>query len=43
MHRGMNGDVPLPEGWEMGRDYDGKPYFIDHNTRKTTWLDPRDR
>ena len=34
---------PLPEGWDMGIDYDGKPYFIDHKTRTTTWIDPRDR
>ena len=20
---------------------DGSPYFVDHNTRTTTWLDPR--
>ena len=37
------GDLPLPPGWDLGRDYDGKPYFIDHNTQKTTWIDPRDR
>lgn len=35
--------VPLPQGWDIGRDYDGKIYFIDHNTKKTTWVDPRDR
>ena len=32
---------PLPEGWDMGRDYDGKVYFIDHRSQTTTWLDPR--
>jgi len=31
----------LPDGWEMGRARDGRVYFIDHNTRKTTWDDPR--
>ena len=31
----------LPQGWDVGRDYDGKIYFIDHNTKKTTWVDPR--
>ena len=32
---------PLPRGWDLGRDYDGKVYFIDHNTKQTTWVDPR--
>ena len=34
---------PLPEGWDMGIDFDGKPYFIDHQSKTTTWIDPRDR
>ena len=34
--------LPLPEGWDVGRDYDGKVYFIDHRTRTTTWVDPRE-
>ena len=34
---------PLPEGWDMGLDYDGKPYFINHKNKTTTWIDPRDR
>ena len=33
----------LPPGWEMGKDFDGKTFFIDHETRRTTWVDPRDR
>lgn len=37
------GEIPLPEGWEECLDYDGKRFFIDHNTRQTTWVDPRDR
>jgi len=36
------GELPLPGGWDVGRDYDGKVYFIDHHTQKTTWIDPRD-
>ena len=32
---------PLPPNWEMGRTDDGHVYFIDHNTRRTTWEDPR--
>lgn len=43
MPRRRNGEIPLPEGWDVAQDYDGKVYFIDHNTRKTTWIDPRDR
>ncbi|CAH1392775.1 unnamed protein product [Nezara viridula] len=43
MPRRRNGEIPLPEGWDYGRDYDGKVYFIDHNNKKTTWIDPRDR
>ncbi len=35
--------IPLPEGWEMGVDFDGKTYFIDHINKTTTWIDPRDR
>ena len=33
----------LPEGWDMGKDYDGKIYFIDHRSQTTTWADPRER
>ena len=40
---GAQGDIPLPPGWDFGRDYDNKLYFIDHNSQKTTWVDPRDR
>lgn len=43
MPRKRIGELPLPEGWDYGRDYDGKIYFIDHNSKKTTWIDPRDR
>lgn len=43
MSNQRNGEIPLPQGWELGRDYDGKVYFIDHNNKKTTWVDPRDR
>ena len=32
---------PLPSGWEMKFASNGKPYFVDHNTRSTTWVDPR--
>ncbi|KAK9886966.1 hypothetical protein WA026_019224 [Henosepilachna vigintioctopunctata] len=43
MPRKRNGEIPLPEGWDYGQDYDGKIYFIDHISKKTTWIDPRDR
>ncbi|XP_055373890.1 protein kibra [Condylostylus longicornis] len=33
----------LPAGWDIATDYDGKVYYIDHNKKETTWLDPRDR
>lgn len=32
---------PLPEGWESKRTPEGRPFFIDHLTRSTTWIDPR--
>lgn len=34
-------DVPLPAGWEERRTPEGRPYFVDHHTRLTTWIDPR--
>lgn len=36
-------EVPLPLGWEEARDFDGRIYYIDHNTKQTSWVDPRDR
>ncbi|XP_075052370.1 membrane-associated guanylate kinase, WW and PDZ domain-containing protein 3 isoform X2 [Mixophyes fleayi] len=32
---------PLPKNWEMAYTEAGMIYFIDHNTKTTTWLDPR--
>ncbi|GFO03990.1 Bag domain protein [Plakobranchus ocellatus] len=33
---------PLPPGWEMKFDsVSNWPYFLDHNTRTSTWQDPR--
>lgn len=38
-HGGKSG--PLPPGWEERADaVTGKPFYIDHNTRKTTWEHP---
>lgn len=31
----------LPPGWAIQRAPNGRMFFIDHNTRKTTWKDPR--
>ena len=28
----------LPAGWEVGMTEDGRVYYIDHNTRRTTWV-----
>ncbi|XP_068390324.1 protein WWC3-like [Eschrichtius robustus] len=36
-------ELQLPAGWEEARDYDGRVFYIDHNTRQTSWIDPRDR
>lgn len=32
---------PLPQGWEMRFTAEGVRYFVDHNTRSTTFQDPR--
>jgi len=32
---------PFPSGWERGKHPDsGRTYYIDHNTRSTTWVRP---
>ncbi|GLD58434.1 E3 ubiquitin-protein ligase NEDD4 isoform X1 [Lates japonicus] len=31
----------LPAGWEVRSAPNGRPFFIDHNTKTTTWEDPR--
>ena len=35
------GTGSLPAGWEERYTPEGRPYFVDHNTRTTTWVDPR--
>jgi len=43
----LHPDVPsqseraLPPGWAMQLAPNGRVFFIDHNTRKTAWVDPR--
>lgn len=32
---------PLPVGWEMQIAPDGRPFFLDHRMKTTTWIDPR--
>lgn len=36
-----NLDVGLPAGWSMQVAPNGRIFFIDHNERKTSWVDPR--
>lgn len=31
----------LPPGWEQRTTPEGRPYYVDHNARTTTWVDPR--
>ncbi|CAO2634374.1 E3 ubiquitin-protein ligase NEDD4, partial [Lemmus lemmus] len=33
----------LPKGWEVRHAPNGRPFFIDHNTKTTTWDDPRSK
>lgn len=35
------GTGELPAGWEQRQTPEGRAYFVDHNTRTTTWVDPR--
>lgn len=34
-------EPPLPPGWEIRYTEEGVRYFVDHNTRTTTFQDPR--
>ncbi|XP_073402804.1 E3 ubiquitin-protein ligase HECW2 isoform X1 [Dendrobates tinctorius] len=36
-----NKQLELPRGWEMKHDHQSKPFFVDHNSRSTTFIDPR--
>ena len=35
------GTGELPPGWEQRHTPEGRSYFVDHNSRTTTWVDPR--
>ncbi|XP_061707883.1 E3 ubiquitin-protein ligase Su(dx) [Cydia pomonella] len=34
-------EEPLPGGWEMRYDVYGRRYYVDHNTRSTSWERPQ--
>ncbi|XP_061500402.1 E3 ubiquitin-protein ligase Nedd-4 isoform X2 [Anopheles gambiae] len=38
---GGAGSMTLPAGWSMQLAPNGRVFFIDHNERKTSWVDPR--
>ena len=40
-HRKVIQEEPLLPGWEMRYTKDNMRYFVDHNTRTTTFDDPR--
>ncbi|XP_048856798.1 E3 ubiquitin-protein ligase HECW1 isoform X1 [Brienomyrus brachyistius] len=33
--------LEMPRGWEIKSDQQGKSFFVDHNSRATTFIDPR--
>lgn len=35
------GSGPLPSGWEERFTPEGRPYYVSHLSRTTTWVDPR--
>ncbi len=37
----ISGSEPLPTGWEERHTPSGRRYYVDHNARRTTWVDPR--
>eukprot|EP00054_Salpingoeca_dolichothecata_P014954 m.85200 g.85200 ORF g.85200 m.85200 type:complete len:633 (-) comp21251_c0_seq2:242-2140(-) len=39
--RPASDDYNLPDGWSMAYDVDGDVYYIDHNSKTTTYDDPR--
>ncbi|KAK9514665.1 hypothetical protein VZT92_025365 [Zoarces viviparus] len=38
---GGGGRGPLPENWELAFSDSGEPYYINHKSKTTSWLDPR--
>jgi hypothetical protein len=41
INKELESDQPLPPGWEEKRTPKGKVYYVDHNTRTTTWDRPK--
>jgi hypothetical protein len=39
-HEARGKEDPLPEGWEAAEDAEGRTYFIDHNSERTTYRHP---
>lgn len=40
-HSGNASAETLPSGWEQRKDPHGRTYYVDHNTRTTTWERPQ--
>lgn len=40
-HATNNLEAGLPPGWTMQIAPNGRMFFIDHNEKKTSWIDPR--
>ncbi|XP_056278154.1 membrane-associated guanylate kinase, WW and PDZ domain-containing protein 3-like isoform X5 [Pseudoliparis swirei] len=38
---GAGGGGQLPENWELAFSDSGEPYYINHHSKMTSWLDPR--
>lgn len=41
LQSGNSSVEPLPPGWEQRKDLHGRTYYVDHNTRTTTWERPQ--
>uniref|UniRef100_A0A8C8J748 HECT-type E3 ubiquitin transferase n=1 Tax=Oncorhynchus tshawytscha TaxID=74940 RepID=A0A8C8J748_ONCTS len=41
LNRFADTQLELPRGWEIKTDPQGKNFFVDHNSRATTFIDPR--
>ncbi|XP_035383719.1 E3 ubiquitin-protein ligase HECW1 [Electrophorus electricus] len=41
LNRFSDAQTELPRGWEIKTDPQGKSFFVDHNSRATTFIDPR--
>nr|XP_040023093.1 E3 ubiquitin-protein ligase HECW1 isoform X3 [Gasterosteus aculeatus aculeatus] len=41
LNRFADTQLELPRGWEIKSDPQGKSFFVDHNSRATTFIDPR--